>query len=262
MILALLSAQAKKCGARMLEQSPVVIRTGDGARASMVELGAWAARLEAIVRQFVEDRSLPMPPVVYRFSHPVRRALPRRRIGIKLWEAYPPACSESGVWEIHIHPRETDPRTIVVAALRGMASAIAGPDVKFGADYGLAAARLGLAPGPSGRRRGGVSWRNAVIGQRSSAVIDSLADRLGAFPLGALDASKAQRWYPDRNFRNAICPTCGPTNARLSRKGFEERIFMCAGARIAPHVPAIVMLGRDDDAKSEAAWFLAASHAN
>jgi len=236
----------------MAEQTPVVIRTSDAARAAMVELGTWAARLDARVRAFVALRSLLSPPVIYRFSHPVRRALPTTRAAVKLWEAYPPECSESGVWEIHIHPLQTDPGTLVVAALTGMASAIAGPDVRFGPGYGKAAAKLGLAPGPSRRRRGGVSWRNAVVGPESRAAVDRIADSLGAFPLGALDASKTKRRVADRNFQKAICPTCGPTNARLSRKTLEERIFMCGGTRRTPHAPAIVTLGRDD-AKSAAA---------
>lgn len=212
----------------------------------MVELGEWAVKLGERIRAFVQGRSIVAPPVVYRFSHPARRALPTTRSTIKLWEAYPPECSESGVWEIHIHPRQTDPGTLVVATLAGMASAIAGPDVRFGPGYGKAAARLGLAPGPSRRRRGGVSWHNAVVGPESRAAVDRIADSLGAFPLGALDASKTKRRVADRNFQKAICPTCGPTSVRLSRKAFEERIFMCAGARLAPHAPAIVTLGRDD----------------
>lgn len=234
----------------MAEHSPIVIRTSAAARAAMVELGAWAARLDERTRAFVEARSLLWPPVVYRFSHPVRRALPTTRASVKVWEAYPPLCSESGVWEIHIHPRETDARSIVVAALAGMASAISGPDAKFGRDYAKAAACLGLAPGPS--RRGGVSWRNAVADPESQVAVQGIAAALGPFPLGALDASKAQGRIGDRNFRKAICPTCGPTSARLSKKAFEERIFLCGGTRKAPHAPAVVMLGLDNP-KSEAA---------
>lgn len=241
---------AERRSTKMAEQTVIVVRNNATAQAAMVELGAWAARLDARIRAFVALRSMVSPPVIYRFSHPVRRALPTTRASVKSWEAYPPACSESGVWEIHVHPRETDARTIVLAALAGLASAMAGPDVKFGPAYSKAAANLGLAPGSS--RRGGTSWRNAVVGPESRAEVHRIADSLGALPLGALDASKAQRRMADRNFRKAICPTCGPTSVRLSKKAFEERIFMCGGSRKAPHEPAVVTLGRDNP-KSEAA---------
>lgn len=230
----------------MTDQAAILVRNNAAAQAAMLELGAWAARLDAKISAFVALRSLLSPPVIYRFSHPVRRALPTSRASVKSWEAYPPACSDSGVWEIHIHPRETDAQAIVVAALRGTASAIAGPDVKFGRDYGRAAAKLGLAAGPSGRKRGGVSWRNAGVDPESRAELHGIADSLGAFPLGALDASKAQRRRADRNLPKAICPTCGPTSARLSRKALEERIVMCGGPRKAPHAPAVVTLGEDN----------------
>lgn len=227
----------------MTEQTASMVRNSAAAQAAMVDLGAWAAGLDASIRAFAALRSVVPPPVIYRFSHPVRRALPTTRASVKSWEAYPPACSESVVWEIHIHPRETDARAIVVAALAGLASAVAGSGAKFGRDYSKAAVSLGLAPGPSRRWR--TSWRNAVVEPGSRAEVHGIADSLGAFPLGALDASKAQGRMADRNFHKAICPICGPTSARLSRKAFEERIFLCGGARRAPHQPAVVTLSRD-----------------
>jgi hypothetical protein len=211
----------------------------------MAELAAWAARLEVNVCKLVRDRLLAAPSVVYRFSHPARRALATRQSDAKLWEAYPPVCSDSSVWEIHIHPRETDPRRIVVAALAGVTKVVAPPDAGLGREYGRVASKLGLAPGPSGRSRGGVSWRNAVADPARSDV-DRLAASLGAFPLGALDASKARRRVADRNFRKAVCPTCGPTNVRLSRQAFKERIILCGGTRENPHAPAVVTLGCDE----------------
>jgi hypothetical protein len=233
-----------------MDQGPVVVWSSGAAQEKMLELGLWAATLDERIRAFVASRGVASPPVIYRFSHPVRRALPSARASVNSWEAYPPVCSESGVWEIHLHPRETDPQAVVLAALSALARTIAGPDAKFGRVYRRAAASLGLAAGPG--RRGARSWRNTVVAQERRAEVQGIAEALGVFPLGALDASKARGRAADRNFRKAVCPTCGSTNARLSKKAFEERIFLCGGLREAPHAPAVVTLGQDTE-EAEAA---------
>jgi hypothetical protein len=85
-----------------------------------------------------------------------------------------------------------------------------------------------------------------MIHPDSRVTIDRLADSLGAFPLGALDASVAARRIGDRNFHKPVCPTCGPTTLRLSKKAAEERIFLCGGPRRTPHAPAPMRLAVDE----------------
>jgi hypothetical protein len=230
----------------MPDADPIVIGSSEAARAAMLELAAWAARLEESVSKLAHERLLVAPAVVYRLSHPARRALATSQADAKLWEAYPPPCSGSAVWEIHIHPRETDSRTIVVAALAGLSKAVVGSCHGLGRHYGKVASKLGLAPGPSRRARGGTSWRHPVAAAHSLSAIDRIAASLGPIPLGALDASKTRRRVADRNLRKAVCPTCGPTNVRLSRQALEERILLCGGARETPHPPAVMTLGRDE----------------
>jgi hypothetical protein len=211
-----------------------ILRTLDAAFNATAALGSYAEKLGRAVTEFAQSRSHNVPPHVYRFSHPVRRALPGKQ-PVKQVEVYQPTCSKSKVWEIHIHPCQTDPREIVRLAIAGLASCIAGPDVKHGDDYGKVASDLGLTRGKLANGR--ESWRTPVVDPESQVALYAVADALGPFPIGALDASADGRKVPDRNFSPSICPTCGKVAVRLSKKTLETRRVFCGGPRKTPHEP-------------------------